>query len=169
MSEKIARYLSIFLGPLWLPVLFVLIILKSGLSGQQLVITFPSVLTLDVVIPILYLIIAPKLGWVGKWDMESKEERGPFLGLMLVLSIVTLLIIHFFGNTFLFNLNIIYISFLVIIFGITNYWKISFHTSLDTASVILINFIFDWKLPLLYLTIPIIFWARWKLKKHTIG
>jgi hypothetical protein len=32
-----------------------------------------------------------------------------------------------------------------------------------------INFLFDWNLPLLYLTIPVIFWARLRLKKHTVS
>lgn len=168
MLINIAKYLAVILGPhIWLPILFVLIILKSGLSNQQLIIIFPSVLVLQVIVPLLYLIFAPKLGWVGAWDMKSKEERRPFFIMMLVLTIISLLVIYFFGNAFLLNLNIILISLLVILFGITYYWKISLHTSLNTATAILVNSLFNWTLPLLYLTIPLIFWARLKLKKHT--
>lgn len=168
MSEKIAKYLAIILGPhVWLPILFVLIILKSGLNEQQLIIIFPSVLIFQVIIPVLYLIIAPKLGWVGEWDMKSKEERKPIFILMTVLTLISFFIVRFFGNSFLFNLEIIFLSLLVILFGITNFWKISLHTSLNTASVILINFLFGWKLSLLYVIIPIIYWARLRLRKHT--
>ncbi len=169
MSEKIAKYLTVVLGPhILLPVLFVITILKSGLNNQQLIIIFPSLLILQVIIPILYLVVAPRLGWIRGWEMKSKEERKPILILMLVLTAISLFIIHFFGNTLLFNLDIIFISLLIIFLGITNYWKISLHISLNTATAIFINFLFNWKLPILYLIIPIIFWVRLKLKRHTV-
>ncbi len=169
-SEKIARFLSVVLGPhVWLPLLFILVILKSGLTSTQARIVLPSVLLLQVILPLTYMIIAPKLGWVSKWDMELKEERRPFFFFLLVLTLINLTIIYFFGNNFLFDLNIIFIVLLLILFGITKYWKISLHLSLNTASLILINFLFSWRFPFLYLIIPIIFWARLKLKKHTVN
>ncbi len=169
-SEKIARFISVLLGPhVWLPLLFILIIFKSGLTSTQAKVILPSILLLQVVLPLTYMIIAPRLGWVSKWDMELKEERKPFFLFLLVLTLVNLTIIYFFGNNFLFDLNIIFIVLLLVLFGITKYWKISLHLSLNTASLILINFLFSWQFPFLYLIIPIIFWARLKLKKHTVN
>ena len=143
MSEKIAKYLTVILGPhIWFPVLFVIIILKSNLGGQQLAVIFPSIFTLLVIIPICYLIIAPKKGWISSWEMKIKEERKPFLMLMIALTTIALVIIHFWGNAFLFNLTIVLISIVIVLFGITKYWKISLHASLNTFAAILINFLF---------------------------
>ena len=168
MSIKVAKYLSIILGPhVWLPVIFILMIFNSGLERQQLLIILPSVLILQVIVPILYLFFAPRIGWINHWDMGIREERKPFLIMMIILSFISFSIIYFFGNSFLLNLNIIFISLLFILLGITKYWKISLHASLNTSAAIIINFLFDWKLPFLYFTIPIIFWARLELKKHT--
>jgi hypothetical protein len=78
-SKRAAELLSILLGPHILsPILFIIVILKSGLSSNQLIIIFPTVLLLQIVIPITYLIISPKLGWVEEWDMMNKKERLPF-------------------------------------------------------------------------------------------
>lgn len=169
-SEKIAKFLAVALGPhIWTPLLFILIISKSGMTPQQTIIIFPTVLLLQVIIPIAYLIIAPKLGWVGKWDMETKEERRPFSILMLALTAITLIIIYLVGNSFLLHLNLIFITLLIALSAITVYWKISLHTSLNTAASIIVNFLFGWSLPFLYLAIPAIFWARLELKKHTVS
>ena len=169
-SKKVAKFLAIALGPhVWLPLLFVIIILKSGLEANQLRIIFPSVLLLQVIIPIAYIIVAPKFGWVSEWDMKTRKERQPFFMLMVVLTIASLGVIYFFGNTFLLHLNIIFMVLLLTLFAISLYWKISLHTGLNTASSIIINFMFGWNLPILYLTIPIIFWARLRLKKHSIN
>lgn len=169
-SEKLAKILAVILGPhVWLPILFVIVIMKSGLTPNQLVIIFPSVLILEVIIPIAYLVIAPKLKWIGEWDMMTQKERLPFFLLMLTTTTISLIIIQLFGNKLLLHLNIIILSSLITLFIITIFWKISLHTSLNTAAVIIVNFLFNWRLPLLYLTIPIIFWARHHLKKHSLN
>jgi len=74
MLEKFAKYLAVILGPLWLPVLFIPMIYKSGLSQQQFTVIFPTVLILQLIIPLVYLIVAPKLGWISGWEMKKKEE-----------------------------------------------------------------------------------------------
>lgn len=170
MAEKIAQFLGIGLGPhVWLPVLFLIIILNSGLTPNQLKIIFPTVLTLQVIIPLLYIISAPKLGWVNKWDMEEKEERWSVFILIIFLTLVSSGIIFFYGNQLLLRLNIIILSLILVLFSITLFWKISLHMSMNTAALIIINYLYNWKLPWLFIILPIIFWARLKLKKHAIA
>ena len=170
MSKKIAEYISFILGGyVWLPVIFILIIFNSNLGKQQLLIIAPSVLILQVIIPLLYLLIGARLGWIGDSELSKREERKPFLIMMIILSLISLSIIYFFGNSFIFNLNIILITLLLILLAITNYWKISLHASLNTSAAIIINFLFDWRLSPLFLTIPLIFWSRLELKKHTLN
>jgi len=167
-ATKIAKLLSVLLGPqMWLPVLFLATILRSGLTSQQLVILFPSILFLEVVIPLSYLYLAPKMGLATAWDLPKRKERYPFLALVFINNLVSLFLAHQFGTRLLFDLNILLITCLIVLFTITTHWQISLHTALNTFGGILINFLFGWNLLLLYITIPIIFWARLTLNKHS--
>lgn len=170
MAKKLAKLISIILGPhVWIPLLFFILVLKTNLTPQQLKIIFPTVLIFQVIIPLLYLIFAPKLNWSEKWDMEKIKERKPFLLLFILLSLLTSTVICFYGNLLLLELNIILLSLILILSAITLFWKISLHTSINTAGAIVINYLYNWQLPWLYLVIPIIFWGRLKSKKHTIN
>lgn len=55
----------------------------------------------------------------------------------------------------------------VIISVVTSFWKISLHTSMNTVGSILLNLLFGWNLPVIYLVVPIVLWARITLKRHT--
>lgn len=169
-SETLAKWLSILLGPhIWLPILFFLIIFNSGLTKSQLIIIFPSIFILEVIIPIGYLLLGPKLRLTRKWDMESIKERKPFLYMVLVLSLISLGLIYFFGNKLLLNLSIIFLVSLIMLLFVTRFWKISLHVGLNVLAAVMINFIFGRRIPALYLVIPIIFWARWRLKRHSLA
>lgn len=169
-SKKLAKILSVILGPhVWTPLLFLLVLYKSNLTLPQSKIIFPTMLVLQVVIPIGYLLLAPKLEWVSQWDMKNKKERIPSFILMFFLTIISLIIIYLFGNKLLLHLNLTFLVLLVTLLVITIYWRISLHSSLNTAASIIVNFLFHWKAPLLYITIPIIMWARLKLSKHTVS
>lgn len=89
------------------------------------------------------------------------------LAIDAVLTLVSFLLVFVYGNRLLLNIMLILIASLAILFIVTKYWKISLHTSLNTTGAILINFLFSWKLTFLYLSIPLIYWARLKLKRHS--
>lgn len=167
--RRFAGLLSVLLGPMiWLPVLFLTTMFQSGLNNQQLTILFPSILFLEVLIPLIYLYIAPRIGLATAWDLPKRKERYPFLTLVFITNLISLFLAYQFGTKLLFDLNILLITCLIILFAITFYWQISLHTALNTLGAILINFLFGWNLPFLYLTIPLIFWARLVLNKHSI-
>lgn len=168
-KEQIARVLSILLGPqIWLPLLFIVIIFRSGLNYQQLLVIFPSALILQVVIPLTYLYIAPKVGLATAWDLPKREERYLFLSICFIASLITCFISYYYGTSLLFKLNLLLLILFTIIFVTTLYWKISLHTSLNTVGSILINYLFGWSLWWVYLSIPLVFWARLVLKRHTL-
>lgn len=170
MSQKLAKYLSIILGPqTWIPALYIIMILRTGLSNHQVLILLPSMLLLQVIIPLGYLYLAPKVGLATAWDLPKRQERYLFLLIVFITATISLFLTYQFGTKLLFNLNILLLILLVVLSLITYYWKISLHASLNTVGSILINFLFDWHLWFLYLTIPIIFWARLKLRKHTFS
>lgn len=169
-KTRLARVISIILGPPgWLPVLFLTIVFKSGLNNFQQAILLPTILILDVIIPLGYLFMAPKLGWAKAWDLPNRQERYPFFALLFFSNVTTFGLIYLLGATFLFQLCVMLTAILAVIILITFYWKISLHTSLATVGTIVLNFLFDWKLPYLYLTIPVVFWARLVLKRHNVA
>lgn len=168
-KQKIAKLVSYALGMhVWFPVLLVVSMFKTGLSPRQIQILFPSLFFLDVVIPIAYIGIALKLGKISEWDVPKREERHGFMILVFFLGLISMAFIFFFGNKLLFNLNIILLALLFMMLLITRFWKISLHASLSTAGSIVVNFLFGWQLPILYLSIPLVLWARFVLGRHDV-
>lgn len=170
MTNKIARIISVVLGPqVWLPLLFFLIIFRSGLSGSQLKLLLPLVFLLEVVIPLGYLFIAPKVGWATSWDLPKRSERYPLFVITVVTSLISLALIYFFGTKLLFELSLLFLIMLVISMAITFYWQISLHVTLNVFGALITNFLFSWNLPLLYVVVPLVIWSRYYLKKHTVS
>lgn len=166
--NKLAEIISVLLGPhVWLPAIFIAAIFSSHLNQPQLITLLPSIVILQVIIPLAYLYIAPKIGLASAWDLPKRKERYLFLAVISISSIMSLLLIYSFGTKLLFHLNLLLFILLLVLFEITLRWKISLHISLNTTGAILINFLFGWNLLFLFLAIPLIFWARLTLKKHT--
>lgn len=169
-STKLAKIISFVLGPqVWLPVFFTIFIFKTGLTNQQIKILFPSILILEVIIPLLMILIFIRLKIVSDWDITKKEERQPVMMAVVILSLISLMTIYLFGNELILSLTLILFLIIIITSAITFFWKISLHMTLNVTGTIIINFLFSWSLPWLYLTIPLVFWARLKLKKHTVN
>lgn len=168
-KKKLAEILSVLLGPQsWLPILLIAFLFKTGLTTQQKLILFPMILILQVIIPLLYLYMAPKLRWAEAWDLPNQEERFPFFVLILVANLISLITIYFLGTKLLFFLVSLLFTLMIITMIITYFWKLSLHISLNTFGAIMVNFLFGWEFPIIYLSIPIIFWARLTLGRHSI-
>lgn len=169
-EEKLARILSIVLGPqVWLPVLIVSVLLKSGLSTKQLIILFPGLFLFQILIPLISIYIALKLKKITSWDLPKRKERYWFLILTTISYVLSIALIYFFGNRFLLNVSLILFVVLIAVSVITYFWKISLHASINTLGSILLNFLFAWQLPWLYLAIPLVYWSRLKLKRHNVA
>lgn len=167
--EKIAKLLSVILGlHFWFPAFLIIGLLKSGLSSSKISILFPILFLLQIIIPIAYIHIALHFKKVSNWDLPKKEERIFFLSMSMIAYLISMIIIYFLGNQFLFNLGLIVFTILTVMVITTYFWQISLHTGLNTTGAIIVNFLFNWSVPWLYLSIPIIFWARFKLKRHDI-
>jgi len=169
VSKKVvAKAISVVLGPhVWLPTLLLVFIFRTGLDSYQIKILFPSIFILLVFVPIAYLYLAPKLKWAKAWDLPERKERIPFFIVVTICTLLSALLVYYFGNQLLFTLISILFILMLVNFFITYFWKISLHAGLNTAGSILVNFLFGWQLPVLYITIPVIFWARVFLSKHT--
>lgn len=167
--KKLAQIISVILGPVIWPIAIIIMILKSGLSTQQIFILLPILLFLQVFIPYLYIFRSYKLKKISDLDITKREERYKAMTITSISFFISLFFIYFFGNNLLIKFSIMILLIIIINTLITFFWKISLHMTMNIVVSILINYLFNWQLPILYLTIPLVFWSRLYLKKHTIS
>lgn len=168
MKLKIAEIISEVFGPhVWMPVLLLALIFRTGQSTDQIVILLPTLFFLLLFIPFFYLHLALKLGWVSHWDLPRKEERRVIFIIFIICSILAFNVVNNVGSVMFRNLFVIFLILGFLVSIITYFWKISIHMILDTLGVLLLNFLLGLKLWPLIVLIPIVGWARYILKRHT--
>lgn len=150
-----------------MPILLILLLLKTGLNNTQLSILLPGLAILLLVIPFTYLHLALKMGWISKWDIPKREERRPIIVIFIVCSLVSLFLINKFGTKMLLDLFILLLTTGFIASLITVFWKVSIHMVLDTTGILLTNFLLGWHFWPLFILIPVVAWARLRLRRHT--
>ncbi len=166
-SEKLAHGISILFGPVWVPIFVLLLVFNTRLTAQQITILLPALLLLEVIVPNVYVFYLVRTKKASGWNLAKREERYGVLKLMIVGTILSLFLIYFFGNEFLFKLSLINFLVLMTLAIITRFWKISLHMGVNILVITIINFLFHWQMLYLYLVLPLVYWARRKLTIHT--
>lgn len=106
-----------------------------------------------------------------KLNLDKKDRTNRTIFLLAILSgwlIISLIFIGLHLSYFIIELLILSLCITTVLTIINIYYRISFHTSLNTSLLILLNHIADWSFWPLFLIIPIIAWTRLALKKHTL-
>lgn len=165
--HKIAKLVSLVLGFPWIIVLVYVVFSQAQVTREQLIPLASMSLFFHILIPFIYLMWAMKTGRVSDLDITKREQRYGILTVMILSYIASLFVTYSIGNVIVFHVLAIIVAYLAIVYVITFYWKISLHMGVNVLSVILINFFYDWKLSFLFLALPLIFWSRYTLKKHT--
>lgn len=166
---KLAESFSVVFGPqVWLPFIIIATFLNTNLSPDQIKLLLPTTLIFQAILPMLYIYLALKFNKITAWDVPIRQQRYPFLLFVLFCNILSLFSLYFYGNNFILKLYLIMFLVAVAMAFITLFWKISIHASINTLGAIYVNYILGFNLPFLYLCIPVIFWARYTLKRHTI-
>lgn len=147
----------------------VLLLLRTGLNSEQLSILLPGLTIFLLLVPFIYLHLSLKLGWVSKWDLPKKEERRPIIVIFIACSIISLFLVKQFGTKMLLDLFILLLTTGFVASLVTVFWKISIHMVLDTTGVLLVNLLLGWHLWPLFALIPLVGWARLRLKRHTFS
>lgn len=125
------------------------------------------------ILPMLFLIQSFRTKRIADLDLSSREERKVWVNFLAL----------FWGGTFLivwiFNLGVprdmlmfqAWLALLGVINAIvTNFWKISGHTMVATGLSLWLAFLYnEWFLLLLPTFVPLVAWARYRTKKHTIA
>jgi hypothetical protein len=168
MIKIIAKLISLICGPFVWPITLIIILFNSHLQQKQLTLLLPIILFFQVIVPysfIGYEFINKK---ISDLDITKRKERYKTLIVTLISYLLSLIFIYYLGNIFIFKLFFLALLIIFINVIITFFWKISLHMMINISSVIIINFFFNWQLPILYLIIPLVFWSRLYLKKHDI-
>lgn len=163
--KSIAQLSSlVFSPPTWI-LYFLVASSRNGLffGGR----TSDATIAILFFIPLIYFLYLFKTKRISDLDITIREERYRSLIVMnvsLFLLLIYLWIYHLEG---FFYLTRIFFIIHAVISLITIKYKISFHMSYTIVFATFINFLYGYHLPFLFLTIPLIFWSRIYLKKHT--
>ena len=167
--EKFSFIISrIFDFYFWFPVLLLAAVFKTGLAAGQIKILLPTLLIVDVVIPISYFFMDLGGGRVSDIDVSKRQQRYHLFIRLVIIQIISTVFAYFFGNQTFFVLQLINLVLGTSILLITFFYKISGHMLLSSSYILMINFLFNWQFLWLFLILPFVAFARIYLKKHTV-
>jgi len=127
-------------------------------------------LLFGVAIPYLYIGFLYKKKEIDSMHIPKKENRIKPLLLTCASYTVCFIILYVLdGPVFLKSIFAVSIVSTIILTIITYFWKISLHTSWITFIVITFNILFGRWMLLMIPLIPVIGWARVRVKEHTVN
>jgi membrane-associated phospholipid phosphatase len=120
-------------------------------------------------VPVVFFAVAYKLGWVSDLDMSKRDERPTFLFVFIAMLLISSIILYAIKVPLpLFAYAFSGLVMTLVTSIITLFWKISFHTAATASVVTAIAILGGMQFTPLFLLIPLIGWARVRLKKHTV-
>jgi hypothetical protein len=127
MMDRLARWISILFDSsvLSIPIFLAFGWIEAGVSGLGWAILILVIVT---GIPLAYLLVGRKRGWVTDMEMTQRSERPRFILVSLssdVLAILLLGAIH--GPHLLIVIVLAYFCLAITMLTISNFWKISLH------------------------------------------
>lgn len=127
-------------------------------------------LLFGVVIPYLYVVFLYKKKEINNIHIPKKEDRiKPLLVSCISYTICFIVLYVLDGPLFLKSIFAVSVVSIIILTIITYFWKISLHTSWITFIVITFNILFGRWMLLMIPLIPVIAWARVRIKEHTVN
>jgi hypothetical protein len=169
MADRLARWISVLFDSsiLSLPIFF-----AFGWSAAGIVGLAWAALALLIVtgIPLAYLILGKRLGWITDLEMSQRAERPRFILVSLSSDVLALIVLSMFGGPLLLRVMVLtYLCLGATMFTISSFWKISLHmvgvSGFSTALV----FVFGAPALIAFLSLPLVAWARWQRRKHTVA
>lgn len=168
MADRLARWISFLFDS---SVLSFPDFLAFGWQSAKISGVFWAVLLLVIVtgIPLAYLLIGRRRGWVSDMELSHREERPRFI-LISLSSDVFALILLWLGNgpPLLRLLVLTYFCLAIVMFTISNFWKISMHLAGVGGFSTALTFVFGAGALWSFLALPLVSWARLHRRKHTL-
>jgi hypothetical protein len=129
-----------------------------------------AALTLVIVtgIPLAYLWIGRKRGWVGDMEMTRRSDRPRFIVVSLSSDVFALLVLWAAHGPHLLTVIVLtYFCLAVTMLTISSFWKISLHMAGVGGFSTALLFVFGLPALLAFLSLPLVAWARLHRRKHT--
>lgn len=169
MADRLARWISVFFDSsiLSLPIFLAFGWIEAGTLGLLW-----AALTLLIVtcIPLAYLLVGRRRGWVSDLEMTRREERPRFILVSLGSDVLGLAVLGFWNGPQLLRAIVLAYFFLaVVVFSVSSFWKISMHmvgvSGFSTALV----FVFGLPALFAFISLPLVAWARLRRRKHNLA
>lgn len=171
MVTKFAKIISVVFEPFTISFVAILLVLnKISISFEAKTFWFLAVLVLGGLPPALVLIYEKKIGKIHDWFMTNRLERRDVQIAWFFGSALFLFATYFYAAPRLLvalSLTMLIISLLIT--GATLYWKVSVHMVGVSLFVLLMLLVYSPSFLWLVFLIPLVAWARIKLKAHTLS
>jgi hypothetical protein len=169
MADRAARWISILFDSsfLSLPIFFAIGWRESGASG----LAWAALALLMVTgIPLIYMILGRRIGGVSDFELSRRAERPRFIAVSICSDLLALLLIIFLGGPHLLRVMVLAYLFLgIAMLIISSVWKISLHLAGFSGFATALTFVFGPAALIAYLGVPVLAWARWHRRKHTVA
>jgi hypothetical protein len=168
MKDRLARWLSvlldssvlavpIFIGAAWSEVGAIL----PALGWAALALLFADG------VPLAYIALGRRFGWVSGFDLPRREERAPFIAVNLTGNGLGFLLLRTLNAPeSLSALLLVYVALGVTMMTISSFWKISLHAGGVGGFAAFLTWTFGPAWALTFLALPLIGWARVYRKQH---
>lgn len=169
MADRLASWISILFDSSFvsIPVFFAFGWITAAVVG---LVWAGLILLIITGIPLAYLILGKRLGLVSDLEMTQRSERPRFILISLSSDLLALAILYFFhGPPLLLVMVLTYLCLGVTMLTISNFWKISLHMAGVSGFSTALVFVFGAPALVAFFSLPLVAWARWHRRKHTIA
>jgi len=168
MADRLARWISILFDSsiLSLPIFLAL----GYVSARALGLLWAILMLLIVTgIPLAYLLIGRKRGWVSDMELSRREERPRFILVSLSSDVLALIVLCLFRGPHLLTVIVLtYFCLAIVMFSISSFWKISMHMAGVGGFSTALVFVFGAPALWAFISLLLVAWARLHRRKHTI-
>ncbi len=167
MRDRLARWVSILFDSsvLSIPIFLAFGWIEAGPSGLGWAILILIIVT---GIPLAYLVIGLKRGWVSDLEMTRRSERPRFILISLGSDILALLVLNVLHGPHLLNVIVLtYFCLAITMLTISRFWKISLHMAGVGGFSTALLYVFGAPMLCAFLSLPLVAWARLHRRKHT--
>jgi hypothetical protein len=169
MADRLARWISILFDSsvLSIPVFLAFGWIEAGTPGVGWAILILAIVT---GIPLAYLVIGLKRGWVGDMEMTRRSERPRFILISLSSDVLALLILRLLHGPHLLTVIVLtYFCLAITMLTISSFWKISLHMAGVGGFSAALLYVFGAPVLWAFLSLPLVAWARLHRRKHTLA
>jgi hypothetical protein len=168
MVDRLARWISVLFDS---SVLSLPIFLALGyVSAQTLGLLWAILMLLMVTgIPLAYLLIGRKRGWVSDMELSRRDERPRFILVSLSSDVFALTALWLGNGPHRLRLIVLtYFCLAIVMFSISSFWKISMHMAGVGGFSTALVFVFGASALWAFLSLILVAWARLHRRKHDI-